>query len=81
MKATKIGAAMAAATLCAATWAQTYPSRPVTLVVGFPPGGGADAVARIVAERMARIVEAAPVPENEAELAPVFRPGVVDGAT
>lgn len=54
MKASKIGAAMAAATLCAATWAQTYPSRPVTLVVGFPPGGGADAVARIVAERMAR---------------------------
>jgi hypothetical protein len=28
-----------------------------------------------VAERMARIVEAAPVPEDEAELAPVFRPG------
>ena len=28
-----------------------------------------------VAERMARIVEAAPVPEAEAELAPVFRPG------
>jgi len=27
-----------------------------------------------VAERMARIVEAAPVPEDEAELAPVFRP-------
>jgi hypothetical protein len=28
-----------------------------------------------VAERMARIVEAAPAPEDEAELAPVFRPG------
>jgi hypothetical protein len=28
-----------------------------------------------VAERMARIVEAAPVPVDEAELAPVFRPG------
>lgn len=28
-----------------------------------------------VAERMARIVEAAPVHEDEAELAPVFRPG------
>jgi len=28
-----------------------------------------------VAERMARIVEAAPVAENDAELAPVFRPG------
>jgi tripartite-type tricarboxylate transporter receptor subunit TctC len=32
--------------------AQTYPSRPITLVVPFPPGGAADVVVRIVAERM-----------------------------
>ncbi|MGO4328986.1 Bug family tripartite tricarboxylate transporter substrate binding protein [Cupriavidus sp. 2TAF22] len=36
-------------------WAQgTYPSKPIRLIVGFPPGGGADAVARVVAERMSR---------------------------
>jgi tripartite-type tricarboxylate transporter receptor subunit TctC len=29
-------------------WAQTYPSRPLRWIIGFPPGGGADTVARIM---------------------------------
>src|SRR6476619_6762951 len=32
--------------------AQEYPSRTVTLVVHYPPGGGVDAMARVVAERL-----------------------------
>src|SRR3979411_1072607 len=32
--------------------AQSYPSRPITLVVPFPPGVSTDAAARIMAERM-----------------------------
>jgi tripartite-type tricarboxylate transporter receptor subunit TctC len=32
--------------------AQTYPSRPITLIVPFPPGGSTDAAARIMADRM-----------------------------
>jgi tripartite-type tricarboxylate transporter receptor subunit TctC len=32
--------------------AQTYPSRPVTMIVPFPAGGATDVIARILAERM-----------------------------
>jgi tripartite-type tricarboxylate transporter receptor subunit TctC len=35
-----------------AVHAQTYPSRSITLVVPFPPGGSTDTAARIMAERM-----------------------------
>ncbi len=32
--------------------AQTYPSRPITMIVPFPPGGSTDVIGRILAERM-----------------------------
>src|SRR5262249_59086637 len=32
--------------------AQDYPARPVRLLVGFPPGGNVDVVARIIAQKM-----------------------------
>jgi tripartite-type tricarboxylate transporter receptor subunit TctC len=44
-------AAAALPTVSPAT-AQTYPSRPVTIVVPFPAGGSTDAIGRIVAERL-----------------------------
>src|SRR5215475_6988604 len=37
---------------CTNAQAQTYPSRQITLVVPFPPGGSTDVAARIMAERM-----------------------------
>jgi tripartite-type tricarboxylate transporter receptor subunit TctC len=37
---------------CTAALAQNYPSHNITLVVPFPPGGGNDATARIMAERL-----------------------------
>ena len=38
--------------ISAAACAQSYPARPIRLVLGFPPGGSTDLVARLVAQRM-----------------------------
>jgi tripartite-type tricarboxylate transporter receptor subunit TctC len=35
-----------------AAHAQTFPSKPITIVVPFPPGGGVDFIARIVADKL-----------------------------
>jgi tripartite-type tricarboxylate transporter receptor subunit TctC len=42
------GAALALPALAPGASAQAYPSRPIRWVVGFPPGGGADIVSRIM---------------------------------
>ena len=33
-------------------WSQTYPARPITMIVAFPAGGPTDVMSRVVAERM-----------------------------
>jgi tripartite-type tricarboxylate transporter receptor subunit TctC len=35
-------------------WAQTYPSRPVQLIVGYPQGGAGEVAAWFVAEELAK---------------------------
>jgi tripartite-type tricarboxylate transporter receptor subunit TctC len=44
--------------------AQTFPSRTITIVVPFPPGGSTDAVARIMAEKMQAILGQTVIIEN-----------------
>ena len=45
--------------------AQTYPTKPITMVVPFPPGGVADTVGRPVAEAMSRHLKQSIVVENK----------------
>jgi tripartite-type tricarboxylate transporter receptor subunit TctC len=43
----------------------SYPSKPITLVVTYPPGGGADAMARLIAPKMGEALGQAIVIDNK----------------
>jgi tripartite-type tricarboxylate transporter receptor subunit TctC len=45
--------------------AQDYPAKPIRMVVGFPPGGGTDVVARIITPRYAELLGQGVVIENK----------------
>ncbi|MBI4191433.1 MAG: tripartite tricarboxylate transporter substrate binding protein [Betaproteobacteria bacterium] len=47
-------------------WAQEYPSKPIRLIVPFAPGGGADIVARAVAQRVSDSFRRSVVVDNRA---------------
>ena len=58
---------LAGALLAASASAQdVYPSKPITLIVPFPPGGVADIVARPAADALGRVLGAPVVIENKA---------------
>lgn len=48
----------------AAQAADSYPAKPITLVIGFPPGGGADNVGRIYANNLSKLLKQPVVIEN-----------------
>lgn len=53
-------------TMASAVGAQPYPSRPITLVIPFPPGGVTDIVGRTVATRLSTVLGQTIVVENKA---------------
>src|SRR3982751_2115626 len=59
-------AVLAALVLAAPVGAQSYPSRPIRLIVPFPPGGGTDNVSRIVAQELQKSTGWTVVVENKA---------------
>lgn len=64
-----VGAVMASGLMVSATApaiAQEYPTRPITMIVPFPPGGVADTVGRPMAEALSRVLKQSVVVENKA---------------
>jgi len=54
-----VGLAMAASVV-----AQTYPSKPVSIIVAFPPGGGSDVLGRAIGKGMAEVFGQPVIIEN-----------------
>ncbi|MFT4102752.1 MAG: tripartite tricarboxylate transporter substrate binding protein [Burkholderiaceae bacterium] len=54
------------ASLVVPAQAQTYPSKTITMVVPYPPGGGTDAVARLIAEKLGKSMGQTIVVDNKA---------------
>jgi tripartite-type tricarboxylate transporter receptor subunit TctC len=80
-------AGASAATLAAPMLrAQTLPAGPVRIIVGFPPGGGTDILARVIAPRLQEMWKVSVVVENKAGAAGVLAADFVakspaDGST
>ena len=65
MKLVRVLAVVAASlTVSGAALAQTYPNRPITMIVPFPPGGATDAIARIIQDPLQKSLGQPIVVEN-----------------
>jgi tripartite-type tricarboxylate transporter receptor subunit TctC len=65
-------AAVMLAVVSGGACAQEYPTRPITMIVPFPAGGGVDAIGRIVAERLSAALGQQIIIENRGGAAGVI---------
>jgi tripartite-type tricarboxylate transporter receptor subunit TctC len=56
---------LAMLSMAGSAWAQTYPTKPVRVIVAFAPGGPADVMARLIAQRMPQILGQSLIIENK----------------
>jgi len=61
-----LAAALLAAALAPAAPAQSYPVKPIRLIVPYPPGGGVDLTGRMLQQRLAQALGQAVIVENRA---------------
>ncbi|HSW04031.1 Bug family tripartite tricarboxylate transporter substrate binding protein [Aquabacterium sp.] len=61
-----LGAAAAGALLLPAARAQSYPAKPIRIVVPYPPGGATDFMARVIGEKLATRVGQTVIVDNKA---------------
>jgi len=60
----RIALFLATLVFAAAVYAQPYPSRPLRMVIPWPPGQATDLVGRVLAERLSQILGQPVVPDN-----------------
>ena len=62
----KLACLLALGLIAAPAHAQTYPEKPIRMVIPFPPGGGTDILPRLVAQKLTEANKWTIVPDNKA---------------
>lgn len=62
----KLSTLLALGLIAVSAHAQTYPAKPIRMVIPFPPGGGTDILARLVAQKLTEARQWNIVPDNKA---------------
>ena len=77
LKLVPVFAFVVASMVSSLTFAQAYPTQPVKIVVGFPPGGTTDVIGRLVAQSLSESLGKSFVVDNRAGASGTIGAGVV----